>query len=40
MLGAFGIVHKGELIETDGSIMPIAIKTIKCKLSDSVECAG
>jgi len=33
-LGAFGVVHKGELTETDGSVMPVAIKTIKCELLD------
>ena len=30
-IGAFGVVHKGEFIDSDGSMMPIAIKTIKCK---------
>jgi len=34
LLGAFGIVHKGELVESDGSIAPIAIKTIKCESFD------
>jgi len=31
LLGAFGIVHKGELISADGAIKAVAIKTIKCK---------
>ena len=26
------MVHRGELTETDGSVMPVAIKTIKCEL--------
>ena len=26
------MVHKGELKASDGSIKPVAIKTIKCKL--------
>ena len=30
-VGAFGVVHKGEFVDSDGSMMPIAIKTIKCK---------
>jgi len=29
--GAFGIVHKGEMISSDGIIKAVAIKTIKCK---------
>ena len=29
--GAFGVVHKGDFVDSDGSMMPIAIKTIKCK---------
>ena len=32
-IGAFGVVHKGAFIDSDGSMMPIAIKTIKCKFS-------
>ena len=31
--GAFGVVHKGEFVDPDGSMMPIAIKTIKCKFN-------
>ena len=30
-LGAFGLVHKGELRGVDGAVSPVAIKTIKCK---------
>ena len=30
-LGAFGVVHKGELKDLDGAMSPVAIKTIKCK---------
>ena len=30
-IGAFGVVHKGEFVDPDGSMIPIAIKTIKCK---------
>ena len=30
-LGAFGLVHKGELRGEDGAVSPVAIKTIKCK---------
>ena len=32
-VGAFGVVHKGAFVDSDGSMMPIAIKTIKCKFS-------
>ena len=32
-IGAFGVVHKGAFVDSDGSMMPIAIKTIKCKFS-------
>ncbi|XP_065909298.1 tyrosine-protein kinase receptor UFO-like isoform X2 [Dysidea avara] len=35
--GAFGIVHKGELVESDGSVTPIAIKTIKSSRLDSLK---
>ena len=31
--GAFGVVHKGELVTSDGVIKAVAIKTIKCKLA-------
>ena len=30
-LGAFGLVHKGKLIDLDGAVSPVAIKTIKCE---------
>ena len=30
ILGAFGVVHKGELTNADGSVIPIASKTITC----------
>ena len=30
--GAFGVVHKGELVTSDGVIKAVAIKTIKCKI--------
>ena len=30
-IGAFGVVHKGEFVDVDGAMMPVAIKTIKCK---------
>ena len=30
-LGAFGLVHKGELKGSDGMMSPVAIKTIKSK---------
>ena len=30
-LGAFGLVHKGELIDLDEAVSPVAIKTIRCK---------
>ena len=30
-LGAFGLVHKGELKGLDGTKSAVAIKTIKCK---------
>ena len=29
-LGAFGVVHKGEMVLSDGSVKAVAIKTIKC----------
>ena len=29
--GAFGVVHKGEMIASDGTVKAVAIKTIKCK---------
>ena len=28
--GAFGVVHKGELRSSDGSMKAVAIKSIKC----------
>ena len=31
ILGAFGVVHKGEMIASDGTVKAVAIKTIKCK---------
>jgi len=31
LTGAFGIVHKGEMISSDGIVKAVAIKTIKCK---------
>ena len=31
ILGAFGVVHKGEMIASDGTVRAVAIKTIKCK---------
>ena len=31
ILGAFGMVHKGEMIASDGTVKAMAIKTIKCK---------
>ena len=31
LIGAFGIVHKGEMISSDGIVKAVAIKTIKCK---------
>ena len=34
-LGAFGLVHKGELKGVDGVVHPVAIKTIKCKVINS-----
>ena len=34
--GAFGVVHKGELRNSDGGIKAVAIKTIKCKFIDLV----
>ena len=34
--GAFGVVHKGELLISDGVIRAVAIKTIKCKFCVSV----
>ena len=30
-IGAFGMVHKGEIVTSDGRINAVAIKTIKCK---------
>ena len=30
-LGAFGIVHKGEMVASDGKVKAVAIKTIKCE---------
>jgi len=30
-LGAFGVVHKGDLVTSDGTVKAVAIKTIKCK---------
>ena len=30
-VGAFGLVHKGELKGSDEMMSPVAIKTIKCK---------
>jgi len=37
-LGAFGVVHKGELKCSDGSINPVAIKTIKSKNNLFIYC--
>jgi len=41
LTGAFGIVHKGEMISSDGVVKAVAIKTIKCKcvtrLLDAIE---
>ena len=31
ILGAFGVVHKGEMIASDGTLKAVAIKTIKCQ---------
>ena len=31
ILGAFGVVHKGEMIASDGILKAVAIKTIKCQ---------
>ena len=31
-LGAFGVVHKGEMTSPDGSLTAVAIKTIKCEI--------
>ena len=31
VIGAFGVVHKGEMIASDGIAKAVAIKTIKCK---------
>ena len=31
-VGAFGVVHKGELKASDGTLKTVAIKTIKCEL--------
>ena len=30
-IGAFGMVYKGKLVISDGSVKSVAIKTIKCK---------
>jgi len=30
-LGAFGVVHKGEMMTSDGNVKTVAIKTIKCE---------
>ena len=30
-VGAFGMVHKGELLMPDGNARAVAIKAIKCK---------
>ena len=30
IIGAFGVVHKGEMIASDGIAKAVAIKTIKC----------
>ena len=32
MIGAFGMVHKGDMTTSDGSVKAVAIKTIKCTL--------
>ena len=31
--GAFGTVHKGELVMADGSVKAVAIKILNCKSS-------
>jgi len=31
LAGAFGVVHKGRLLSSDGTMKAVAIKTIKCK---------
>ena len=31
-LGAFGVVHKGEMTSPDGRLTAVAIKTIKCEI--------
>ena len=31
-IGAFGVVHKGEMISSDGTVKAVAIKTIKCEI--------
>ena len=36
-LGAFGVVHKGEMTTSDGDVIAVAIKTIKCE--QLVNCA-
>ena len=36
--GAFGVVHKGELVTADGVIKAVAIKTIKCKCGYCTVC--
>ena len=41
LTGAFGIVHKGEMISSDGVVKAVAIKTIKCKcLLHAIEVNG
>ena len=38
-VGAFGVVHKGELKTSDGALNTVAIKTIKCELFCVCVCA-
>jgi len=37
-LGAFGVVHKGEMMTSDGNVKTVAIKTIKCEYNYKYVC--